>query len=283
MTDSIHPTAALRGEPEAAGRDRDTTAPKMNKWAPESNPMVLRRVGKTGEECAELSKVCSRITIQGLRGIDPENGLLNIEALAREVADVMAQCQVTIEALGLPVKFIEGRAAKKRALMAEWEALFSAPAETPKAASGCSHTARSDGQNGVEQGATPPAPAALKCGHHKSLMLLSAETRQPLYCELCDAISGRRDAELMEAELRAKLTALAASPQPAAPVEDLAMMIRMLVSSLKRHWLLAPQPNDLPSRAMELLRRHGLQGSPLREADDGAPKQPAPAAEGDAS
>lgn len=32
--------------------------------------------------------------------------------------------------------------------------------ELRKAASGCSHTARSDGQNGGEQGATPPAPAA---------------------------------------------------------------------------------------------------------------------------
>ncbi|WP_428414442.1 hypothetical protein [Methylibium sp.] len=79
------------------------------------------------------------------------------------------------------------------------------------------------------------------------------------------------------------VAALAASPQPAAPVEDLAMMIRMLVSSLKRHWPHAPQPNDLPSRAMELLRRHGLQGSPLREADDGGPKQSTTAAEGGAS
>ncbi len=61
------------------------------------------------------------------------------------------------------------------------------------------------------------------------------------------------------------------------------MMIRMLVSSLKRHWPHAPQPNDLPSRAMELLRRHGLQGSPLREADDGGPKQSTTAAEGGAS
>lgn len=97
----------------------------MNKWIPESSPMVLRRVGKTGEECAELSKVCSRITIQGLRGVDPETGLMNVEALAKEVADVIAQCETTIETLGLPRKFIEGRVATKRAQMAEWEALFS--------------------------------------------------------------------------------------------------------------------------------------------------------------
>lgn len=110
----------------------------MNKWVPEADPMILRRVGKTGEECAELSKVCSRITIQGLRGVDPENGLMNIEALAKEVADVMAQCEVTIEALGLPRKFIEGRAAKKRAQMAEWEALFAKPNDQDPSTKGSS-------------------------------------------------------------------------------------------------------------------------------------------------
>ena len=93
-------------------------------WIPESDPVVLRRVGKTGEECAELAKVCSRITIQGLHGVDPESGLTNIEALAREVADVLAQCEVTIEALALPRNFIERRATRKRELMAEWERLL---------------------------------------------------------------------------------------------------------------------------------------------------------------
>lgn len=43
------------------------------------------------------------------------------------------------------------------------------------------------------------------CGHPASLMLTSAETGKPLYCELCDDKSGRRDAERMEAELRTKL------------------------------------------------------------------------------
>lgn len=55
-----------------------------------------------------------------------------------------------------------------------------------------------------------PSPAAqqatnsepLKCGHPQSLMLKSAETGEPLYCELCDALSRARDAEAMEAELR---------------------------------------------------------------------------------
>jgi hypothetical protein len=43
------------------------------------------------------------------------------------------------------------------------------------------------------------------CGHHPSLMLKSDETGAALYCELCDAQSGRRDAEQREAELQADL------------------------------------------------------------------------------
>jgi hypothetical protein len=96
----------------------------MSKWIPESDPMVLRRVGKTGEECAELAKVCSRITIQGLDGVDPATGDSNRRALAKEVADVLAQCEVTIQALGLPREFIEARVDIKVQQMAEWEAMF---------------------------------------------------------------------------------------------------------------------------------------------------------------
>jgi hypothetical protein len=60
----------------------------------------------------------------------------------------------------------------------------------------------------------------------------------------------------------------------AADKEELAMMIRMLASSLKKHWPYAQNSGDLPSRAIELLKKHGLQGSPLRsELDDFAPKQ----------
>jgi hypothetical protein len=96
----------------------------LSKWIPESDPMVLRRVGKTGEECAELSKVCSRITIQGLDGVDPATGVGNREALAKEIADVMAQCEVTMEALALDADAIDLRSLEKRRQMREWEAMF---------------------------------------------------------------------------------------------------------------------------------------------------------------
>lgn len=96
----------------------------LNKWTPESDPMVLRRVGKTGEECAELSKVCSRITIQGLDGVDPATGETNRQALQKEIADVIAQCFVTIKSLGLDNEKIRTRAHDKQRQMAEWEAMF---------------------------------------------------------------------------------------------------------------------------------------------------------------
>ena len=97
----------------------------LTKWIPESDPMVLRRVGKTGEECAELGKVCSRVTIQGLDGVDPETGVSNRDALAKEIADVLAQCKVTINALGLDEHAIYARCQNKVGQMAEWEAMFS--------------------------------------------------------------------------------------------------------------------------------------------------------------
>lgn len=77
-------------------------------------------------------------------------------------------------------------------------------------------------------------------------------------------------------ELRRLLAILPAATPPAPAQQsverdaapELAMMVRMLASNLKKHWPHAPQPNDLPSRAMALLRAHGLQGSPLREDAD---------------
>ncbi len=60
----------------------------------------------------------------------------------------------------------------------------------------------------------------MKCGHHQSLSINSAETGAYLYCDLCDAKSRCRDAEAMEAELRAALAA-----QPAEPVEPVAKII----------------------------------------------------------
>ena len=61
----------------------------------------------------------------------------------------------------------------------------------------------------VRKAAVPTeAEPAQPCGHPESLLLKSAETGEPLYCEACDDKSGRRDAEQRETELLAANQAL---------------------------------------------------------------------------
>ena len=98
------------------------------KCAKSAAPAVPRHVRKIGEECAELSKVCSRITIQGLDGVDPATSETNRAALAKEIADVIAQCYMTISAFGLDDHAIRVRGFEKQRQMAEWEAMFQPPA-----------------------------------------------------------------------------------------------------------------------------------------------------------
>jgi hypothetical protein len=66
-----------------------------------------------------------------------------------------------------------------------------------------------------------PEPEFLPCGHHKSLLLKSAETGLPLYCDLCDARSAQRDAEEMEAKYAAQVEALEAEVARLKAVETL--------------------------------------------------------------
>ena len=96
----------------------------MTKWVPESDPKILRRVGKTGEEAAELSKVCSRITVQGIDGVDPKTGVPNRQALMEELADVQAQIGCCVLAFDLDQEYMALRTARKMDQMAEWEAMF---------------------------------------------------------------------------------------------------------------------------------------------------------------
>jgi len=57
-------------------------------WVPSGSPLVLGIAGKLCEEATEAAKVCSRIIIQGLAGIDPSTGLTNREELQKEIADL---------------------------------------------------------------------------------------------------------------------------------------------------------------------------------------------------
>ena len=97
---------------------------KMEPWTPETHPATLRRVGKLGEEAAELSKVCFRIVTQGSDGVDPRTKQSNVEELKKEIADVYAQLDETVAYFLMCADFIEARRAHKRQLMEEWEEHF---------------------------------------------------------------------------------------------------------------------------------------------------------------
>ena len=104
----------------------------LTKWTPTTNLTMLRRMGKLIEELNELGVVAARCIIQGIDDIDPGSGLVNRERLEKELADVMAQCIVTIEKLGLNQEFIKARTEDKTEQMAEWEAMFPPADAEPK-------------------------------------------------------------------------------------------------------------------------------------------------------
>lgn len=91
-------------------------------WVPTTDLVILRRMGKLQEELGELGVAAARIVIQGLDGIDPDSGKGNLQRLEEEIADVLAQCNVTIDRLRLDRDGITARAARKSILMAQWEA-----------------------------------------------------------------------------------------------------------------------------------------------------------------
>jgi NTP pyrophosphatase (non-canonical NTP hydrolase) len=122
---SIGNKELLRGAIERLrGKYKDPTI--ASPWVPTTNRMLLRRMGKTGEELGELMSVVCRIVIQGetLEEIDPGSGKTNRQRLIEETADVMAQLEANIERLDLPMVEIAARRHRKKSYMDEWEKQF---------------------------------------------------------------------------------------------------------------------------------------------------------------
>lgn len=105
---------------------------RVSKWTPTTNLMMLRRMGKLSEELGELQAVAARVIIQGIDEIDPGTGKVNRQRLEDEIADVLAQCNVTIRSLRLNHDRIHNRASDKACQMAEWEALFDGDTTAPQ-------------------------------------------------------------------------------------------------------------------------------------------------------
>ena len=103
----------------------------VTKWQVITDPMQLRRMGKTTEELGELIEavgrmvsVVGRITIQGIDEIDPSSGKTNRLRLEEEIADVYAQLDENISRLGLRDDLIQSRRQVKRGYMQEWEQMY---------------------------------------------------------------------------------------------------------------------------------------------------------------
>lgn len=96
----------------------------MNKWELAEDPTLRRRMGKTGEELAELAAVVNRIQIQGLDAVDPGSGKTNRQRLQEEMADVYAQLDTNLAVLGLDGPAISDRVMEKQRQMHEWESLY---------------------------------------------------------------------------------------------------------------------------------------------------------------
>lgn len=96
----------------------------MSPWQIETDPLRVRRLGKTLEEINELGAVLARCTIQGIDEIDPSSGKTNRQRLEEETADVLAQIVCNIEALALNRPAIHARRDEKIRQMVEWESIY---------------------------------------------------------------------------------------------------------------------------------------------------------------
>lgn len=101
----------------------------MSKWNVETDAARIRRFGKQLEELGELSAVTARCIIQGVDEIDPSSGKTNRQRLEEEMADVLAQLELTVRLFDLNQDFIVRRVGIKHAQMVEWEGFFKEQAD----------------------------------------------------------------------------------------------------------------------------------------------------------
>lgn len=102
--------------------------------------------------------------------------------------------------------------------------------------------------------------------YDQALIKMAAE-RDRLSAEVAGLRTGYEAYERVNAELKAEVEGLRNS---SSCVDDLSALVRQLVHRLRK----AAPDNDLPEKALDYLKRKGLQGSPLRnEHDDAAERE----------
>lgn len=93
---------------------------EVSDWVPMTNPVHLAVLGKAGEELGELISAKDRCIIQGLDGIDPDSGKVNLDWLTDEVADVEAMLLHIKQRFNLDRKAIQERRERKYFYKGAW-------------------------------------------------------------------------------------------------------------------------------------------------------------------
>lgn len=90
-------------------------------WQPETSQHRLAVLGKLAEEGTEVATAAVRCIIQGIDECEPVTGKPNRRWLEEEIADVIAQTRLAVDALGLDIAFIMERVKVKQGYTGAWQ------------------------------------------------------------------------------------------------------------------------------------------------------------------
>jgi len=91
-------------------------------WKPEPDLVTHQALGKSLEECGELSKILARCLIQGVNEVEPITIALNKQELLKEIADVYAATTWLLEVLD--DKLDEERVKRKLEGFRRWDKML---------------------------------------------------------------------------------------------------------------------------------------------------------------
>lgn len=92
-----------------------------NPWVPMSDPNDVRVIGKFVEELNECGSAAARTLIQGIDETEPSTGKVNRTWLEDEIADVLVNIKLTVEAFGLTIS--QERMDRKEAYLRKWHSM----------------------------------------------------------------------------------------------------------------------------------------------------------------
>lgn len=102
----------------------DVTPKQVSPWRPATDAVEVALFGKALEELGELTAIVSRCLIQGVNEREPSTGKLNKSALAEEIADVLAMCEVIMYFNGIKQSHMDRRIKVKRDNFHKWIGLI---------------------------------------------------------------------------------------------------------------------------------------------------------------